>query len=121
MMDSAILSVDQVNLERRRRLARRRQAREFERKKFLAGLLRAEHRAVQLRQSIARIENGNERLTHSDLGRFLDWTRNELLNVEKSIHPSGIAQALRQSGLFPEGDQLNDPLGDPPPQRPWGR
>jgi hypothetical protein len=121
MPGSDLLSLDRVELERRRALSKLRKARELERKKILARLLRVEHRAVQLRQWIARIENSEEIFVNSDLGRLLNWTRAELLNLENSIHPSSIVEALRQSNLFPEHDELDDPLGDPPPQRPWGR
>jgi hypothetical protein len=120
MPGSDLLSLDRVELERRRALSKLRKARELERKKILTRLLRVEHRAVQLRQWIARIENSEEIFVNSDLGRLLNWTRAELLNLENGIHPSSIVEALRQSNLFPEHDELDDPLGDPPPQRPWG-
>jgi hypothetical protein len=120
MAGSDLLSLDRVELERRRALSKLRKARELERKKILTRLLRVEHRAVQLRQWIARIENSEEIFVNSDLGRLLNWTRAELLNLENGIHPSSIVEALRQSNLFPEHDELDDPLGDPPPQRPWG-
>jgi hypothetical protein len=116
-----LLSLDRDGLERRRVLARRRDAREFERKKILVRLLRAENRAAQLRRWISRIAGSEESSENSDLGRLLNWTRAELQNLENSIHPSNIAEALRHSNLFPETDDLHDPLGDPPPQRPWGR
>jgi hypothetical protein len=121
MTGSDLLSLDRVELERRRALSRLRNAREFERKKLLTRLLRAEQRVVQLRQWISGIASSEEIPEHSDLGRLLTWTRAELMNLENSIHPSSIADALRQSNLFPEHDELHDPLGDPPPQRPWGR
>jgi hypothetical protein len=121
MTGSDLLSLDRVELERRRALSRFRNTREFERKKLLTRLLRAEQRAVQLRQWISGIASSEDIPEHSDLGRLLTWTRAELMNLENSIHPSSIADALRQSNLFPEHDELHDPLGDPPPRRPWGR
>jgi hypothetical protein len=121
MTGSDLLSLDRVELERRRALSRLRNTREFERKKLLARLLRAEQRAVQLRQWITRIASSEEIPEDSDLGRFVSWTRAELRNLENSIRPSRITEALGQSNLFPEHDELHDPLGDPPPQRHWGR
>jgi hypothetical protein len=121
MKDSGPLSLDRIELERRRTLSRLRSTRELERKKLLTGLLRAERRALQLRQWISRIASSEEIPENSDLGRLLIWTRTELWNLEKGIHPSSIADALRQLNLFPEHDELYDPLGDPPQQRPWGR
>jgi hypothetical protein len=115
------LSLDRVELERRRTLARLRNAREFERKKLLVRLLRAEQRAVQLRRWIARVAENGEAHQDSDLGRLLLWSRAELANLENSLRLSSIGEALRQSNLFPENDELHDALGDPPPQRPWGR
>ena len=120
MTGENLLSIDRSELERRRRLASLRKTREFERKKLLARLLRAELRAVQLRRWIAKIADSRETSKDSDLGRLLGWSRAELLSLENSIHPSSIAEALRQSNLFPAQDELDDPLGDPPPQRPWG-
>ena len=121
MTGENLLSIDRTELERRRRLASLRKTREFERKKLLARLLRAEIRAVQLRRWIAKIAGDGEISENSDLGRLLGWSRAELVSLESSIHPSSIAEALRQSNLFPEPDELHDPLGDPPPHRPWGR
>jgi hypothetical protein len=121
MTDSDLLSLDRVEIERRRALSRLRNTREFERKKLLARLLRAEQRTVQLRQWMTKTASSEEIPENSDLGRFVSWTRAELLNLENSIRPSSIAEALRQSNLFPEHDELHDPLGDPPPRRPWGR
>jgi hypothetical protein len=121
MTGSDLLSLDRVELERRRTLAKLRNTRELERKKLLTRLLRAEQRALQLRQWISRIASSEEIPENSDLGRLLTWTRTGLLNLEKGIHPSSIADALRQLNLFPEHDELHDPLGDPPQQRPWGR
>src|SRR5215467_10249689 len=120
-MTASDLSLDRVEIERRRMLARLRNTREFERQKLLARLLRAEQRAVQLRQWISKIASSEEIREDSGLGRLARWARAELLNLENSTHPATIAEALRQSNLFPEPDELHDPLGDPPPQRPWGR
>jgi hypothetical protein len=116
-----LLSIDRIELERRRRLARLRKTRDFERRKLLARLLRAELRAAQLRRWIAKIAGSGAISEDSDLGRLLGWSRAELLSLENSIQSSAIAEALRQSNLFPAQDELDDPLGDPPPQRPWGR
>jgi hypothetical protein len=121
MTDSDLLSLDRVELERRRVLSRLRKTREFERKRLLARVLRAQQRTGQLRQWITKFVGSEEISENSDLGRFVSWTRAELLNLENSMRPSSIAEALRPSNLFPEHDELHDPLGDPPPQRPWGR
>ena len=68
MTGSDLLSLDRVELERRRALSRFRNTREFERKKLLTRLLRAEQRAVQLRQWISGIAISEEIPEPSDLG-----------------------------------------------------
>ena len=90
MTGSDLLSLDRVELERRRALSRFRNTREFERKKLLTRLLRAEQRAVQLRQWISGIASSEEIPEHSDLGRLLTWARAELMNLETA----SILQAL---------------------------
>jgi hypothetical protein len=118
MTANNLLSLDGLELEHRRALSKLRNAREVEREKLLARLLRSERRAVQLRQWISTVTSSEEIPEDSDVGRLLAWTRAKLTNLENDIHPSSIADALRQSNLFPEHDGLHDPLGDPPPRWP---
>src|SRR5262245_28972956 len=73
MTTATDLSLDRVEIERRRMLARLRNTREFERQKLLAKLLRAEQRAVQLRQWISKIASSEEIRGDPDLGRLARW------------------------------------------------
>jgi len=108
-------------LQQRRSLALARHERENERKTFLGSLMEAERQADHLRTWIARQELHLNAEAHGELSRMLQWVYGELAALETMTQPSQLAELLRQQSLFPEVDGLADPLGDPPPLRPWGR
>lgn len=111
----------QRELQQRRSLALARQERENERKALLGTLMAAESEAGHLRNWIARQELHLKTETHGELGRMLRWASGELAALETISEPGQLAGLLRKQNLFPEVDGLSDPLGDPPPHRPWGR
>lgn len=111
----------QGELQQRRSLALARHERENERKALLGTLIAAEREADHLRGWIARQELHREAETHGELGRMLRWASGELAALETVTEPGQLAELLRKQNLFPEVDGLSDPLGDPPPLRPWGR
>ncbi len=111
----------QRELQQRRSLALARHERESERKALLGTLMAAEREAGHLRGWIARQELHLKAETHGELGRMLQWASGELAALETVTEPAQIAEVLRKQNLFPEVDGLSDPLGDPPPLRPWGR
>ena len=47
--------------------------------------------------------------------------RMERQGLEECLDPSRLSRLLHTRNLFPEVDDLVDPLGEPPPRRPWGR
>ena len=53
--------------------------------------------------------------------RLLDWAKANLSDMEQFLVPAQLTQLLHTQNLFPEVDELADPLGDPPPRRLWGR
>jgi len=53
--------------------------------------------------------------------RMVDWVKAELVGLEEFLDPSRLSRLLHTRNLFPEGDDLVDPLGEPPPRHPWGR
>lgn len=111
----------QSKLQQRRSLALARLERENERKALLGTLMAAESEAGHLRNWIARQELHLKAKTHGELGRLLQWASGELAALETITEPGQLAELLRRQNLFPEADGLSDPLGDPPPLRPWGR
>jgi hypothetical protein len=108
-------------LGRRRGLAMARGERESQRKVLLGKLIRTEHRADQLRRWIAGQQPRIAAMPDPELTRMLEWARAELAALEAIVDPVQLAETLRERELFPKVDRLADPLGEPPPQLPWGR
>lgn len=50
---------------------------------------------------------------------MVEWARNQLKQLEAILDPVKLADSLRAQKLFPEVDELNDPLGEPPAERRW--
>jgi hypothetical protein len=109
MNQISLMPSDVAELARRRGLAAARQTRETERTLLLRKLARMERQADQLRGWIAQRE--------ADLGgspemqRMVDWVKVELVGLEELLDPSRLSQLLRTRNLFPEVDDLADPLG----------
>jgi hypothetical protein len=57
--------------------------------------------------------------SNGDLCRMIEWARTELSALETSLKPSTFAEELSARKLFPEVDELVDPLGEPPAERQW--
>ena len=108
-------------LARRRKLAGARQERERERRALLISLIRTKRRAKELQQWIEAHDLFETDEPNPELKRMLDWARIELDTLNAVIAPARVSEMLRDRNLFPETDELADPLGDPAPRRPWGR
>lgn len=121
-MDSfSMMNTDPRELTRRRQLANARQERESERRALLVKLVRTEQRAGQLRDWIEAHEVSDVAEPNPELTRMLDWARAQLDAMNLAVAPTRVSEWLRDRNLFPEVDELGDPLGDPPPRQPWGR
>jgi hypothetical protein len=119
MNQISLIPSDVAELARRRALAAARQTREAERTSLLRRLIRMERQADQLSGWIAQCETDVE--TTPEIQRMVDWAKVELGGLEEFLDPSNLSQLLHTRNLFPEVDDLVDPLGDPPPRRPLGR
>ena len=108
-------------LARRRKLAGARQERERERRTLLVSLIRTERRAKELQRWIEAHDIFETAEPNTELKRMLDWARTELDTLNAVIAPARMSEMLRDRNLFPETDELADPLGDPAPRQPWGR
>lgn len=106
-------------LERRRGLAKARREREGQRKRLLNRLIRTKRQAAQLREWISGHEQAALSKTDANLSRMMDWARAQLATLEASLDPIRLTEELSTRKLFPEFDELNDPLGEPPPERRW--
>lgn len=119
--ESHELNTTQSELQQRRDLALARHRREGERKALLGTLVESERQADHLRAWIARQELQLKPEANGELSRMLRWASDELRALDMVSEPVQLAATLRRKDLFPEVDKLTDPLGDPPPLRPWGR
>jgi hypothetical protein len=119
MNQISLIPSDVAELARRRGLAAARRARETERTSLLRKLARMERQAGQLRGWIAQREADVG--TFPEMQRMVDWVKAELVGLEEFLDPSKLSRLLHTRNLFPEVDDLVDPLGDPPPRRPLGR
>jgi hypothetical protein len=114
-----LVASDAEALARRRGLAAARRTREADRRLLLRKLVRTERQADELRGWIAR-QTADVRIS-SEMLRMVDWAKAQLVRLEDFLDPSSLSRLLNTRNLFPEVDDLVDPLGEPPPQRPWGR
>jgi hypothetical protein len=108
---------EHAELARRHDLAKARRERESNRKALLSKLIRSEREAAQLRNWISVY--GPHAKGYPALNRMVDWARSKLEALEQILDPVKLAHELQVRKLFPEVDELHDPLGDPPPQRWW--
>jgi hypothetical protein len=103
-------------LDRRRALSKARREREKARLSLLNQLLRTERRAIQLREWIGALKPAHD---DPDLARMLTWAKGQLATLESILNPAHLAAHLRSQRLFPDIDDLDDPLGEPPAERIW--
>ena len=106
-------------IDRRRGLAKARRERESHRKALLSKLIRTERQAAQLRAWLANQESNIAQIADPDIARMTDWARAQLALLDTVLDPSRLADDLRARKLFPETDELHDPLGEPPERRWW--
>jgi hypothetical protein len=107
-------------LAHRRRLAAARQSREIERASLLQKLIETQRKALELREWIAQWET-KEQVSSPEVRRLIKWAKVVLSDTKAFLLPTELTKLLEVRGLFPEVDDLADPLGEPPPLRPWGR
>lgn len=101
-------------MERRRGLAKARCDREHERIRFLNRIMHTERQVARIRMWLATYEQAIENGNHTALSRMIEWARAQLFALEASLDTEALTEELRIRILFPEIDELSDPLGDPP-------
>ena len=110
---------ERQELERRRALARARNERERLRKSLLMKLITSERKATQIREWIAASKCYLAEHRDADLDRMTSWATRQLEELEGFLDPARLSADIRTSNLFPEMDDLHDPLGEPPEVRSW--
>jgi hypothetical protein len=119
MNQISLIPNDVAELARRRALAAARRTREAERTSLVRKLVRMERQVDQLSGWVAQREADVE--PSPEVQRMVDWVKAELAGLEEFLDPSKLSRLLHTRNLFPEVDDLVDPLGEPPPRRPLGR
>ncbi|MBW6400874.1 hypothetical protein KPL78_23645 [Roseomonas sp. HJA6] len=96
---------------RRHALARQRAEREKKREAFL-------DRLMELRREVDALEawlalTGPTSALVGSHARLIGWVTARLETISRRLEPDQISAALDAEKLFPEPDELHDPLGDP--------
>lgn len=106
---------------RRRDLAKRRIERERQRLGYWRKIARTQREIDVLRRWLTQslIEAGPP--AAPNVCRMIDWTKMRLAALEQSVAVNAVDRILANGNLFPEVDDLIDPLGAPPrePQYYW--
>jgi hypothetical protein len=112
---------DPQELGRRQQMAAARRQRESERLALLAKLVDAQRRADELKSWIDAYTRPADDNSHPELRRMVGWAAAQLDDLERILNPERISETLQERELFPAIDPLNDPKGEPPRHRIWGR
>ena len=105
-------------LQRRRGLAKARQERETSRKAFLDHVQALERDIAFLRNWLTTTATVSADLS-SKVGQMVVWAKARLNSLERAAGVEALEADLTAKDLFPDTDNLHDPLGDPPPQKTW--
>jgi len=106
---------------RRRDLARKRNERERQRLAYWRRIAHTQREIEMLRRWIERDSVNDSHNSADNVDRMMRWTRARLTALEESISVENVDRLLASKKLFPEIDDLIDPLGDPPeePRYSW--
>lgn len=108
------------DLQRRRELAKARKEREERRFSHLQRIVELRREAREIRDWLAELSGVTQPSEHSELGRMLLWVRDRLAEIERQTGLDAARAVAGETNLFPEVDELHDPLGDPPTGYGWG-
>ena len=102
---------------RRHALARQRAEREEKREAFLDQLMKLRREVDELEAWLARPRPTSE--PAGSHGRLIAWATARLETLRQRLEPDQITAALDAEKLFPEPDELHDPLGEPDEPQGW--
>jgi hypothetical protein len=97
----------------RRDLAKKRKEREEKRISYLRELVQLQREAADIRNLLASLPDTATADTASGLARMVRWATARLADLEARTTVDATAVQLEERALFPEIDELHDPLGDP--------
>lgn len=108
-----------AELQRRRHMAKARADREEKRTQYLSRLLRMRKEADEIRGWLSSLNHENPPAADTSLGRMIAWTRERLVRLDQETSLGAVVAGLDGKSLFPDPDDLHDPLGDPPAANGW--
>jgi hypothetical protein len=103
-----------AELRRRRDLAKKRKQREETRIAYLKELVELQREAADIRTWLATIPAAIEADQTTELMRMIHWAQTRLASLEEGTTINAAAVRFEGKALFPEVDELHDPMGDPP-------
>jgi len=106
-------------LERRRALTKRRSEREEKRLTYIRSVFELNDEADRLRDWLDRGEIKNAGEVGNDFVRLVAWARARLSTLEATTDPHNLNEDLKAKKLFPETDDLADPLGELSDESPY--
>jgi hypothetical protein len=106
-------------LSRRRDLKRRRAEREKDRLTYLNEVMELEREIEELRQWVTAAKPKAECVPASDFARLFNWAQQRLNVLVEKVTLERLEGDLQAKRLFPETDDLHDPLGDPSETEGW--
>lgn len=108
-----------AGLQSRRLMAKARAEREEKRTEYLGRILRMKKEAEEIRSWLDSLAREDRPAADTDIERMIAWTRERLAHLELESSLGAVVAGLEDKTLFPEPDDLHDPLGEPPPQSRW--
>ncbi|WP_054308636.1 hypothetical protein [Mesorhizobium sp. 1M-11] len=115
-MEALSPTIEQTALQRRRFLALRRKERDEHRLNLLDACISDYERAAKIREWAEWTSPATQ--SEPEIARLVDWARENAAQLEAKSSAAMSQMGLKE--LFPEVDDLHDPLGDPAPKHPWG-
>jgi hypothetical protein len=106
-------------LQRRRKLAHARKEREEKRLVHLDRIVKLRREAREIRDWLASLPDDAKPSEDNDLGRMLIWVCQRLGEIDRQTGIEAARSFAVIGDLFPEIDELQDPLGDPPERNGW--
>jgi len=107
-------------LQHRMQLARAREKREEKRCSKLQHIMVLRREARDIRDWLASLPENTKASDETDLGRMLLWVNERLAKIDRQTGIEGARLFAGTGDLFPQIDELHDPLGDPPANSGWG-
>lgn len=102
-----------AELSRRRDLAKKRKEREEARIAHLRELVQLQREAADIKEWLGSLPAEAAADSATELGRMVAWAKARLTALQAKTTADGAAVKLEGKALFPDVDELHDPLGDP--------